>query len=272
MATYKILTDLVQTYFTNNTLTISFSKPTSGTWTKNDIVISSSINNKVYGWMCIESGTPGKWMDLQSNIELTGDVTTHHHDSRYYTKIEINKLLQSISAADHNHDDRYYTKTEIVNNYYNKTYIDNVIKNLSLGKHTHSWDEITNKPLRFPAELGITSSTAFRGDYGNIAYLHALSKHAPANAQKNSDITKAEIEAKLIGTITSHNHDSLYYRKTEIDNTFNQYAPINHNHDDRYYTKTQIDAKISVESGKKVWVQTKDPGAVGAGSIWIKTI
>lgn len=145
MATYKILTDLVQTYFTNNTLTISFSKPTSGTWTKNDIVISSSINNKVYGWMCIESGTPGKWMDLQSNIELTGDVTTHHHDSRYYTKIEINKLLQSISAADHNHDDRYYTKT-------------------------------------------------------------------------------------------------------------------------------QIDAKISVESGKKVWVQTKDPGAVGAGSIWIKTI
>ena len=272
MATYKILTDLVQTYFTNNTLTISFSKPTSGTWTKNDIVISSSITNKVYGWMCIESGTPGKWMDLQSNIELTGDVTTHNHDTRYYTKTEINKLLQSISAADHNHDDRYYTKTQIVNNYYNKTYIDNVLKNISGAKHTHTWDEITNKPLRFPAELGITSSTAFRGDYGNIAYLHALSKHAPADAQKNSDITKAEIEAKLIGTITSHNHDSLYYRKTEIDNTFNKYAPTNHNHDDRYYTKTQIDAKIYVESGKKVWVQTKDPGAVGAGSIWIKTI
>ena len=154
----------------------------------------------------------------------------------------------------------------------NKTYIDNVLKNISGAKHTHTWDEITNKPLRFPAELGITSSTAFRGDYGNIAYLHALSKHAPADAQKNSDITKAEIEAKLIGTITSHNHDSLYYRKTEIDNTFNKYAPTNHNHDDRYYTKTQIDAKIYVESGKKVWVQTKDPGAVGAGSIWIKTI
>ena len=272
MATYKILTDLVQTYFKDNTLTISFSKPTSGTWNKNDIVISSSINNKIFGWMCIESGTPGKWMELQSNIELTGDVNTHNHDTRYYTKIEINNLLQSIAAAEHNHDERYYTKIEIQNNYYNKTYIDNILKDLSLTSHTHPWEQITNKPLRFPAELGITSSTAYRGDYGNIAYKHSQSPHAPANAQKNSDITKAEIEAKLIGTITSHNHDSMYYRKTEIDNTFNSYAPKNHNHDDRYYTKTEIDSKIYVESGKKLWMQSKDPGSVGAGSVWIKTI
>ena len=30
--------------------------------------------------------------------------------------------------------------------------------------------------------------------------------HAPAGAQANADITKAEIEAKLIGAITSHSH------------------------------------------------------------------
>jgi len=30
---------------------------------------------------------------------------------------------------------------------------------------------------------------------------------APSNAQKNSDITKAEIEAKLIGEISSHSHN-----------------------------------------------------------------
>lgn len=35
--------------------------------------------------------------------------------------------------------------------------------------------------------------------------LHAL-VHAPSNAQKNSDITKAEIEAKLTGEIASHTH------------------------------------------------------------------
>ena len=54
--------------------------------------------------------------------------------------------------------------------------------------------------------LGTTSSTAYRGDRGNTAYTHSQATHAPTNAQKNSDITKAEIEAKLTGTITSHVH------------------------------------------------------------------
>src|SRR5688572_10208513 len=35
---------------------------------------------------------------------------------------------------------------------------------------------------------------------------HIASAHAPSNAQKNSDITKAEIEAKLTGEISSHTH------------------------------------------------------------------
>lgn len=35
---------------------------------------------------------------------------------------------------------------------------------------------------------------------------HIAAAHAPANAQKNSDITKAEIEAKLTGEITTHTH------------------------------------------------------------------
>ena len=60
--------------------------------------------------------------------------------------------------------------------------------------------------------LGVTSSTAFRGDYGNTAYNHSKAAHAPSNAQKNSDITKAEIEAKLTGTIDSHNHNHLVTR------------------------------------------------------------
>lgn len=35
---------------------------------------------------------------------------------------------------------------------------------------------------------------------------HIISSHAPTNAQKNSDITKAEIEAKLTGVISTHSH------------------------------------------------------------------
>ena len=57
--------------------------------------------------------------------------------------------------------------------------------------------------------LGTGSGNAFRGDYGNTAYQHSQAAHAPSNAQKNSDITKAEIEAKLTGAITSHTHSYL---------------------------------------------------------------
>jgi len=35
---------------------------------------------------------------------------------------------------------------------------------------------------------------------------HVISAHAPSTAQKNSDITKAEIEAKLTGEISTHTH------------------------------------------------------------------
>lgn len=54
----------------------------------------------------------------------------------------------------------------------------------------------------------------------NAAKNHADSPHAPANAQKNSDITKEEIEAKLTGQIGSHSHadcdtvDGFHAQKT----------------------------------------------------------
>ncbi|MDY5098692.1 MAG: hypothetical protein SPE86_10855, partial [Clostridium sp.] len=48
-------------------------------------------------------------------------------------------------------------------------------------------------------------TTTLKQNYDN-AYTHSQSTHAPANAQKNSDITKEEIETKLTGKISSHSH------------------------------------------------------------------
>lgn len=73
--------------------------------------------------------------------------------------------------------------------------------------HNHE-QYLTKKEHGTHLTLGTSSSNAFRGDYGNTAYNHSQSAHAPSNAQKNSDITKAEIEAKLIGTITTHTHNN----------------------------------------------------------------
>lgn len=130
---------------------------------------------------------------------------------------------------------------EIMKNVYNKTEVDTAISNLVDGAPDamNTLNELANainnnkdiydnyvdtisttiagkadKEHGIHLELGITSSTAFRGDYGNAAYNHSQAEHAPSNAQKNSDITKAEIEAKLTGNITSHTHSS--YATTNV--------------------------------------------------------
>lgn len=46
-------------------------------------------------------------------------------------------------------------------------------------------------------------------DVSSAISTHVSSEHAPTDAQKNEYITKAEIEAKLIGEISSHTHASF---------------------------------------------------------------
>lgn len=81
--------------------------------------------------------------------------------------------------------------------------------------HTHDGYASSNHGTHLT--LGTTSSTAYRGDYGNTAYKHSQAAHAPSNAQKNSDITKAEIEAKLTGTISSHTHSMSSHTHTAVN-------------------------------------------------------
>lgn len=63
-------------------------------------------------------------------------------------------------------------------------------------------------PYRKDSELSLGESvtTAYRGDRGKAAYDHSVAFHAPTDAQKNSDITKTEIEVKLTGQVTTHSH------------------------------------------------------------------
>jgi hypothetical protein len=74
---------------------------------------------------------------------------------------------------------------------------------------TYRWSGSAYVEISASLALGETSATAYRGDRGKTAYEHSQTAHAPSNAQKNSDITKAEIEAKLTGTITTHTHTGL---------------------------------------------------------------
>jgi hypothetical protein len=70
--------------------------------------------------------------------------------------------------------------------------------------HSNSQDHShTNKTTLDAITAALT--TALKTDYDN-AVTHAGSAHAPSTAEKNSDITKSEIEAKLIGEIATHTH------------------------------------------------------------------
>ncbi len=65
-------------------------------------------------------------------------------------------------------------------------------------------------------------TNALKSNY-DAAYTHSQAAHAPSTAQKNSDITKAEIEAKLTGDVTSHTH-SQYLTEHQ---SLNGYATTN---------------------------------------------
>lgn len=56
------------------------------------------------------------------------------------------------------------------------------------------------------------------------------------------ELTKAKIEAALVGEVTTHTHDTRYYTKEQVDNTVNS---INTNLTDNYYNKSQVDSKLT---------------------------
>ena len=69
--------------------------------------------------------------------------------------------------------------TNVINGEPGKIYID-----LSTGK-TYRWSGSTFVVISDTLALGETSSTAYRGDRGKVAYDHSQSAHAPSNAQAN---------------------------------------------------------------------------------------
>ena len=66
----------------------------------------------------------------------------------------------------------------------------------NLPSHTHPISEVTN----------LQTSLDSKEPANTNIQAHISSPHAPSNAQKNSDILKSEIEAKLTGEISSHTH------------------------------------------------------------------
>ena len=90
----------------------------------------------------------------------------------------------------------------------------NIVQDLTLRMVTDGqiseWNSKQNALGYEPAQQSTVINLANEVSYKEPANIniqnHVTSAHAPSNAQKNSDITKEEIEAKLIGEISTHTH------------------------------------------------------------------
>ena len=173
-------------------------------------------------------------LDFVTDSELESQLTATLDSSKTYTDTQITNLIDSapdamntlneLADAINSHQDIY------------EAYVEQVSTSLA-GK--------ADKEHGTHLTLGTGSENAFRGDYGNTAYTHSQAAHAPSNAQKNSDITKAEIEAKLTGAITSHTHS---------------YAPVSHGN---HVPTTQTANNAIFLRNDNTW-QTITPANIGA--------
>ena len=70
---FTIVTNRDNTFFTNNKMTVGSGIPTSGSYKIGDIVISNSQANGVFGWVCTQAGSPGRWEVIGSGSSGGGN-------------------------------------------------------------------------------------------------------------------------------------------------------------------------------------------------------
>ena len=111
-----------------------------------------------------------------------------------------------------------YAKISDLHSHSNKSILDNITSDKvtewnNKSTFSGSYNDLTDKPT-IPTVTNDLTNT-LKSNY-DTAYTHSQSAHAPSNAQKNSDITKTEIEEKLIGDITSHTHSQYLTEHQDI--------------------------------------------------------
>lgn len=163
-------------------------------WVQIDIGDLPSGPGGASSWGSI-TGTLANQTDLQT--ALNGKAPTHTHPY----------------ASDTHDHDASYAPVSHTHSTADVTGLDAALAGKASTGHNHDASY---------AAIGHNHTGTYEPANANIQ-THVASAHAPANAQKNSDITKAEIEAVLTGVIASHSHsggsDPWTYVKLAADFT-----------------------------------------------------
>lgn len=136
----------------------------------------------------LESALAGK---AAANVVTLHEAANDPHPM-YLTKAEADALY---AVAAHNHDAAYAALSH-GHAISNVTGLQTALDGKASTGHNHDASY---------SVIGHAHAGVYEPANANIQ-AHVAQAHAPADAQKNADITKAEIEAKLTGQISSHSH------------------------------------------------------------------
>ena len=178
-----------------------------------NVVDNTTIYIKGLCLIFMDSDGMTNYIFLYSNIAIKFDSDNYSYVRTLYTpKANILSKYNTIKytpTADYHPATKKYVDDEVakVNASGGYTHPDthpaSMITGLATVATSGDYNDLNNKPSIPTVTNDLTDS--LKANY-DAAYTHSTSAHAPVNAQKNSDITKAEIETKLTGNITSHTH------------------------------------------------------------------
>ena len=213
MAKTTIITDRLNSFFTNNKIEIRTGKPSSGSYKKGDIIVNIGTNNTTEPmWVCVEDGSPGVWAVVGAGVIGNGSITMDKLADDIKQAIEKAKDLDTTQFAlktDLNTtNDNVTTVTDIANT--NKTDISNLTNRVSTNETNIT--TVTNT-----ANTNKTDISNLRSDLNKT------------NSNVTSVTNMANTNKTNIGTISNLNtniKDNLVNAINELNNKIGNNADL----------------------------------------------
>ena len=104
MARTLIVSDKQNSFFTANNIKVGTEIPTSGTYSKGDIIVNIGNNTATEAmWICVEAGTPGTWEVVGAGAGGGGSIVAINDTvtvNNSVTEVSLGNLVGKISSSD----------------------------------------------------------------------------------------------------------------------------------------------------------------------------
>ncbi len=142
---------------------------------------------------------------LTSGTDIADAITKKHSNTLDHNGATQDSAISGKANSTHSHATTDITGTAVITNDARLSDARTPLTHSHAPGDTTGTAVVTNDARLSDARTPLTHTHSYEPANANIQ-THVTAAHAPSNAQANADITKAEIEAKLTGTISSHSH------------------------------------------------------------------